>query len=212
MPRCTGHHERAARVSKTTATEGDAGDTALRHLPNLISALRIVLVAPLLATILEGRYEAALALAVVAGVSDGVDGYLARRFCWQSRMGSILDPVADKLMLVGCMVVLGWLGEVPRWLVVLVVARDVVIVFGALAWHRILHNFEVRPSWLSKSTTVAQIGFVLLVLADHAFGWNARMAMPVWIVAVLTAASGLDYVIRWGRLARQELKRRDPSA
>lgn len=199
-------------MSETTATEGKAGNTALRHLPNLISALRIALVAPLLATILLGRYEAALAIAVVAGVSDGVDGYLARRFRWQSRLGSILDPVADKLMLVGCMVVLGWLGEVPRWLVVLVVARDAVIALGALAWHRILHNFEARPSWLSKTTTVAQIGFVLLVLADHAFGWNVRMAMAVWIVAVLTAASGLDYVMRWGRLARHELERRGPSA
>lgn len=186
--------------------------TAMRNLPNLISALRIVLVVPLLATILLGRYEAALTIAVVAGASDGVDGYLARRFRWQSRLGSILDPVADKLMLVGCMVALGWLGEVPRWLVVLVVARDAVIVLGALAWHRILHNFEARPSWLSKVTTVAQIGFVLLVLADHAFGWNVRMAMPGWIVAAFTAASGLDYVMRWGRLARRELKRRDPSA
>lgn len=184
----------------------------MRNLPNLISALRIALVAPLLATILMRRYETAFAIAVIAGVSDGVDGYLARRFRWQSRLGSILDPVADKLMLVGCMIVLGWLGEVPRWLVALVVARDAVIVLGALAWHRILHNFEARPSWPSKTTTVVQIGFVLLVLADHAFVWNVHMTLPVWIVAVLTAASGLDYVMRWGRLARRELKRRNPSA
>jgi cardiolipin synthase len=177
----------------------------LRHLPNLISVLRIALVAPLIATILWDRYESALVIAAVAGVSDGVDGYLARRFRWQSRLGSILDPVADKLMLVGCLVALGWLHEAPRWLVVLVVVRDAVIVLGALAWHRILHTFEARPSWLSKTTTVAQIGFVLLVLADQAFGWGIPMAIPVWVVAVLTAASGLDYVVRWGLLARREL-------
>ena len=178
----------------------------LRHLPNLISALRIVLVAPLIWTILIERYELALAIAVVAGVSDGVDGYLARHFQWQSRLGSILDPVADKLMLVGCMLALGWLHEAPRWLVLLVVLRDAVIAFGALAWHRLLRNFTAHPSWLSKTTTVAQIGFVLLVLADHGFNWNVHLQVAVWIVAVLTAASGLDYVVRWGRQGRRELK------
>lgn len=186
----------------------DARGTRLRHLPNLISALRIVLVVPLLVTMLAERYELALVLAVVAGVSDGVDGYLARHFHWQSRLGSILDPVADKLMLVGCMLVLGWLHEAPRWLVALVVARDLVIALGVLAWYRVLHSFSAHPSWLSKTTTVAQIGFVLLVLSDHAFHWGLAMWLPIWIVAVLTAASGLDYVIRWGRLARREIRGR----
>lgn len=182
------------------------GATALRHLPNLISALRIVLVGPLLAAILLNRYEAALVIAAIAGVSDGVDGYLARRNRWQSRLGSILDPIADKLMLVGCMLVLGWLHEVPCWLVVLVVARDVVIAGGALAWLRVFRHFDAHPSWLSKTTTVAQIGFVLLVLAVQAFGWNVRMAIPVAVVAVLTAASGIDYIVRWGGSARRALR------
>ncbi|MGH8125837.1 MAG: CDP-alcohol phosphatidyltransferase family protein [Rhodanobacteraceae bacterium] len=180
-------------------------ELALRHLPNLISVLRIALVAPLIVMILRDHYEAALAIAAIAGVSDGVDGYLARHFRWQSKLGSILDPVADKLMLVGCMLVLGWLNEVPRWLVALVVARDAVITLGVLAWHRILRNFRAHPSWLSKATTVAQIGFVLLVIATRAFDWQASMAIPVWVVAVLTALSGLDYVVRWGRLAQREL-------
>ncbi len=166
---------------------------------------------PLVVTILAGRYEFALVVAGVAGVSDGVDGWLARRFHWQSRLGSILDPVADKLMLVGCMVALGWLHEAPRWMVVLVVARDVVIASGALAWHRVLRNFQARPSWLSKATTVAQIGFVLLVLAVQTFGWGVSMSIPVWIVAILTVASGVDYVVRWGLLARRELKSRGTS-
>lgn len=188
-----------------------ARDTPLRHLPNLISALRIVLVVPLLATILRGRYEAALVIAAMAGVSDGVDGWLARHFHWQSRLGSMLDPVADKLMLVGCMVVLAYLDEAPRWLVVLVVARDAVIALGVLAWYRVLHNFEAHPSWLSKTTTVVQIAFVLWVLADRAFAWHAPMAIAVWVVAVFTATSGLDYVVRWGRMARRQLKGRGAS-
>ena len=186
-------------------------DGPLRHLPNLISVLRIALVVPLIIAIVQEKYAAALAVAIVAGVSDGVDGYLARHFHWQSRLGSILDPVADKLMLVGCMLALAWLHEAPRWLVALVVARDAVIALGALAWHRVLRNFEAHPSWLSKTTTVAQIGFVLWVLADHAWGWHARTAIPAWIVAALTVASGVDYVLRWGRLARRELKGRGAS-
>lgn len=187
-------------------------DGPLRHLPNLISGLRIVLVAPLVATILLGRHEVALVIAGVAGVSDGVDGFLARHYRWQSRLGSILDPAADKLMLVGCMLALGWLHEAPRWLVVLVVARDAVIALGALAWHRLLRNFEAHPSLLSKTTTVAQIGFVLWVLADHAFGWRAHSLWPVWIVAILTVASGVDYIVRWSLLARHEMQQRTPNA
>jgi cardiolipin synthase len=190
---------------------GDAAATPWRHLPNFISALRIALVAPLVVVILLERYELALVIAAIAGLSDGVDGWLARRFHWKSRLGSVLDPAADKLMLVGCMIVLGYLDEVPRWLVILVVARDAVIalgVLGVLAWHRVLRNFEAHPSWLSKITTVVQILFVLWVLADRAFGWHAGMTIPVWIVAVLTAVSGVDYVVRWGRLARRELKGR----
>lgn len=179
----------------------------MRHLPNLITVLRMLLVVPLIVAIVREHYAIALVVALVAGVSDGVDGYLARHFGWQSRLGSILDPAADKLMLVSSMLALGWLGEAPRWLVVLVVARDAVIAVGALAWQFALHSFEARPSWLSKTTTVAQIGFVLLVLADQAFGWGVPWVIPVWIVAMLTAASGIDYVVRWGRLARNELKR-----
>ncbi len=198
-------------MSGPTPAEGGSRAGPLRHVPNLISLLRIVLVVPLVWAIVLGRWRLALSIAIVAGVSDGVDGFLARRFGWQSRLGSILDPAADKLMLVGCMVALAWLHEVPCWLVVLVVARDAVIALGALAWHRILRNFKPHPSWLSKTTTVAQIGFVLLVVADRAFAWQVRMEIPVLVVAILTAASGLDYVVRWGRLARRELKRGKPS-
>jgi len=192
-------------VGGLSPTVGPAGGGRLRYLPNLVSLFRVALVAPLIVTILLGRNETALVIAGVAGVSDAIDGYLARRFRWQSRLGSVLDPVADKLMLVGCLVALGWLQEAPRWLVALVVARDAVIAIGALAWHRILHTFEARPSWLSKATTVAQIGFVLLVLADRAFRWQVPMTIAAWVVAVLTAASGLDYVVRWGLMARREL-------
>lgn len=189
-------------MARTTPAQGGW----LRQLPNLVSALRIVLVVPLVVSIAREQYGTALLIAVIAGVSDGVDGYLARRFGWQSRLGSILDPVADKLMLVSSMLVLGCLGEVPRWLVIVVVVRDAAIALGALAWQYAWHSFEARPSWLSKTTTVAQIGLVLLVLADQAFARHWPMSAPVWIVALLTAASGIDYAARWGMMARREWK------
>lgn len=187
---------------------GPVSSTPWRHLPNLISALRIALVAPLLVLILREQYDGALVVALVAGISDGVDGFLARHFHWQSRLGSILDPIGDKLMLVGCMLALGWLHEAPRWLVALVVLRDAVIAIGVLAWQRVFRHFDAQPSWLSKTTTAVQILFVLWVLADRAFGWHAPMLPAVWVVAALTAASGLDYVVRWGCLARRELRQR----
>ncbi len=181
------------------------GATRWRQLPNLISGLRIVLVAPLLAAIVTRRDGAALAIAIVAGVSDGLDGYLARHYHWQTRLGSILDPAADKLMLVGTMLVLGLGHAVPWWLVVLVVARDAVIALGALAWYAVFRSFDAHPSWISKVTTVVQIGYVLLVLADHAFGVRLPLRAAGWIVAACTLASGLDYVVRWGRLAQHGL-------
>lgn len=195
-------------MTTRVATPNPAPLTPWRHLPNLISALRIALVAPLLALILRERYDGALVVALVAGISDGVDGFVARRFHWQSRLGSILDPIGDKLMLVGCMLALGWLHEAPRWLVALVVVRDAIIAAGVLAWQRVFRHFDAHPSWLSKTTTAVQILFVLWVLADRAFHWHAPMVQAVWSVAILTVASGLDYVVRWGRVARRELEQR----
>lgn len=212
MLRLIGCREYLAAVNESTSPAAGSRGTPLRHVPNLISGLRIVLVVPLLVSIVTRHDVAALVIAGIAGVSDGVDGYLARRCHWQSRLGSILDPVADKMMLVGCMLVLGWLGEVPVWLVALVVGRDTVIAFGALAWHEVLHDFEAHPSWLSKTTTVVQIGFVLWVLADHALAWHGRLAVAVWITAGFTAISGADYVLRWGALAARKLRARKTGA
>jgi len=95
--------------------------SAWRQLPNVLTALRLVLVPPILILLVESRYGIALALVIVAGISDALDGWLARRFGWQSRIGGILDPLADKLLLVGTYVTLGLLGHLPAWLVVLVV-------------------------------------------------------------------------------------------
>ncbi len=180
-----------------------------RHIPNLITGLRIVLVGPTLWLIVDGAYAAALACFVAAGVSDALDGLLAKGMGWTSRLGGILDPIADKLLLVGCFVVLGWGGELPAWLVGLVIARDVLIVAGALAYHVLVERFSAAPSWISKLNTLVQLTLVLLVLVRHGTAWVPAAAVQwmVWLTALTTLWSGADYVLRWSARARE--RRRD---
>ncbi len=187
---------------------GPAAASPWRHLPNAISLLRILLVVPVVVAIEMRCFRLALGLAVVAGASDGLDGWLARHFHWRSRLGGILDPVADKLLLVACFVALAAIGKAPLALTALVLGRDFIIAVGALAWHRVIGDFEARPSWISKCCTVAQILYVLAMLAGAA-GWLRLPVDPwAWLVAALTLASGLDYIVRWGWMARQALARR----
>jgi cardiolipin synthase len=182
----------------------------LSWLPNAITIVRMALAAPLAWLILRGHHAPALALAVVAGLSDALDGVLAKGLGWQSRLGGILDPLADKLMLLACYLSLGVVDALPWWMVGLVLARDAIIVTGALAYHRLVGTLVAAPSVLSKATTVGQIALVLLVLIDalHAVslpGWLQSGALL--LVAVLTVASGLHYVVTWGAKARREFKR-----
>lgn len=184
--------------------------SAWRHLPNAISMLRIVLVVPVGLAIGSDWFRLALVLAVVAGISDGVDGWLARHFGWRSHLGSVLDPVADKLLLVTCFVLLAWVGEASLALTALVLARDLVIALGALAWYRVIGHFRAQPSWVSKCCTTVQILYVLTVLV-HRSGWLAGVPLApwAWLVVIFTVASGLDYIVRWGWMARRELVARE---
>lgn len=176
-----------------------------RHLPNAISVLRIVLVAPVAIAIEVRSFRLALGLAVVAGISDALDGWLARHFGWRSRLGSVLDPLADKLLLVTCFVVLSTIGKAPVALTALVLGRDAIIAVGALAWQRVIGHFRSHPSWVSKCCTAVQILYVLAVLLVES-GWLDMPLKPwVWLVVILTLASGLDYIVRWGNMARREL-------
>lgn len=177
-------------------------------LPNLISLLRIFLVVPIVLLLLREAYASALFLFLIAGVSDGLDGYLAKRHGWVSRLGTILDPSADKLLLMGCYVALGWLGHIPWWLVFTVVGRDVVIVVGAGAFYALVGRYDMSPSWMSKVNTFAQIVFGLLVVASLA--WMPLspelMEAMIYIVFVTTLLSGTDYVWTWSRRAWRELR------
>ncbi|WP_395683415.1 CDP-alcohol phosphatidyltransferase family protein [Dokdonella sp.] len=183
----------------------------LRHLPNLITALRILLVLPLCWLIDSGRYDGALVLAAIAAFSDALDGFLAKRFGWQSWIGGMLDPIADKLLLTATFVWLALAGDLPGWLAALVVGRDLAIVAGAIAYHNLVGPFDAAPSRLSKATTVVQLVFVLseLLRLSH---WlmlptSLRIAL-VTATAATTVASGLHYIVVWGARARAALQAR----
>ncbi len=181
----------------------------LRHIPNLITGLRILLVAPFLWLLLEERYGAALALFVIAGVSDALDGFLAKCHGWTSELGGLLDPIADKLLLMGAILALGWLNELPGWLVALVIARDLVIVGGAVAYHLQVERFHAAPLMISKLNTFMQLLLVGAVIVHYGLA-----PLPAWLLtsgiyltALTTVWSGAAYVWRWGRLARRKARR-----
>jgi cardiolipin synthase (CMP-forming) len=178
-----------------------ASHSPWRHLPNAISMLRVLLVAPICWLLWHRQWPSALTLVAVAGVSDGLDGFLARHYGLQSRLGGMLDAIADKLLLVSCFVILAWLGEAPLWLSAIVCGRDLVIAFGALLWRLFIGRIYPQPSLLSKACTLMQIVYLLAVLLALAH-WPAPVSTPfVWLVAALCIASGADYVLRWSHRA-----------
>lgn len=186
----------------------------LRHLPNLVTALRMLLVVPLCWLIDAGRYDGALLLAAIAAVSDALDGWLAKRFNWQSWIGGMLDPIADKLLLMAAFVGLAMRGDLPAWLAALVVGRDLAIVAGAVAYHNLVGRFDAAPSLLSKLTTVVQIGFVLFELMGLA-RWiappDALRTLAMAVVVALTIGSGLHYIVVWSVRARRAIAARPGS-
>ena len=183
--------------------------TPWHHLPNALTALRMLLVVPLAWLIREGHFDIALVVAAGAGMSDALDGWLAERYGWQSWLGGVLDPIADKLMLVGCFLSLGMIGAHPVWLTWLVVGRDVVIVAGAVAYHNLIGRITAQPTQLSKATTCVQIGYVLAQLV-HLTSWielpTGLLEAGVWLTAIATLASGIQYVVVWSGKALRERK------
>lgn len=178
---------------------------ALRQIPNLLTLLRILLVPLIVVQLLQREYGWAAALFAAAALSDGLDGLLARRFGWQTRLGGLLDPLADKLLVNACFLALWWQGALPGWLPALVLLRDALIVTGALAYHWRVETLSAAPSWLGKASTVAQTGFLCLAMLDLAIdrSWSPWWPWGVGVLVTLVAASGIDYVWRWSRRARQ---------
>ncbi len=170
-------------------------------LPNLISLARLLAVPFAVYLILQGAYTAAFWLFVAAGLSDAVDGFVAKRFCLQSTLGGWLDPLADKALLVSVYVALGHAGSLPTWLVILVVFRDVLIVGGVLLIFVINGGIAARPLYVSKLNTVAQIALVAAVLGGLGIDPRMMAAVPAltWLVALTTLVSGGSYLVNWAR-------------
>ncbi|MDX8531454.1 CDP-alcohol phosphatidyltransferase family protein [Mesorhizobium sp. VK25A] len=170
-------------------------------IPNLITILRLLLVPAVVLAMLQSLWGWAFAGFLVAGVSDGVDGFIARRWNQSSRLGAYLDPIADKLLLVSVFVVMGFAGELPLWLVVTMVSRDGLIVCAVLLSSVMSHPVEVKPLFVSKANTAAQIVLAALVLGELAFSVHVgplRTAL-ILLTGVLTVASAAAYLVAWLR-------------
>lgn len=167
----------------------------------MITLGRVILVPVIFWLLISNQTVAACIVFCIAGVSDGVDGFLAKRYSWQTELGAYLDPLADKLLLVSIFVALGVLGEIPSWLAIAVVSRDILIVTGVvLAW-LLDHPITINPLWVSKATTLAQILLAGVVLADLGFEFNLQgpRVVLIWITAALTAMSLAAYLRQWLR-------------
>ena len=182
-----------------------------RHIPNVITVIRIGLVVPIAVTLARHELTATMLLFAVAAVSDAADGFLAKRFGWQSALGGILDPAADKLLLATTLVVLAVLRLVPLWLMAAAVARDVVIVLGAIAYRVYVGPVEARPSGVSKLNTLCQAAYIASVIGREQFSIPAAGVIIVALGAltfVTVMISGIDYVLRYGRSAWNESRSR----
>lgn len=170
-------------------------------LPNLLSLGRLLSVPLLVWLMLDGRFEAAFLLFFISGLTDAADGLIARHFNSRTALGSYLDPLADKTLLVSVYVTLGHLGHLPVWLVILVVFRDVTIIGGVLLLQILLGAGPIRPSWISKLNTAAQIALAAVALANLGFaiGWSGLSQALIYLVGGTTALSGLGYLVHWTR-------------
>jgi cardiolipin synthase len=170
-------------------------------LPNLITLGRLVLVPLTIVMIADQSWMSALIAFLLAGVSDGIDGFLARTYHLQSELGAYLDALADKALLISIYVALAVVGVVPASIAIIVVSRDIMIM-GAVVVSWVMHRpVEIKPLLISKLNTTAQIAFAGLVLAAKAFGWSLGMwfGFAVVIVAALTVVSGAAYLAQWYR-------------
>ncbi|MAF83481.1 MAG: CDP-alcohol phosphatidyltransferase family protein [Gammaproteobacteria bacterium] len=173
------------------------------HIPNLICVLRILLVAPIVIFLFDSNFMLALVLIFIAGFSDGLDGFLAKHFDWRTRLGGLLDPLADKFLLVAVMLTLTSLDLVPLWLTCVVIGRDMVIVSGAMAYNLLIGPVKPAPTIISKINTMLQLLYIILVIAQQVFEWLPMMAIILAGTGVFcaSAVSGMDYVMRWSRKA-----------
>lgn len=169
------------------------------NIPNVITVGRIFLVPLVVWLIIAGSMEAAFIVFVIAGISDALDGYLAKSFGWQSELGAYLDPVADKALLVSIYVTLGYFAHLPAWLVIAVVSRDLLIIGAVLLSLLLNRPVEVHPLLISKANTASQILLAAVVLGSLGFGLapEGLIDLLIWVTGGLTILSAVAYLKTW---------------
>lgn len=173
----------------------------IANIPNIITLARIMLVPIVVWAIASNQMEIAFAVFIVAGVSDAVDGFLAKRFNMTSELGALLDPLADKALLVSIYIALGIWGAIPRWIVILVVSRDIMIVSAVIVSWLFGKPVQMKPLMVSKLNTAAQVAFAALVLGSLGFGFQLSPydAILMALVTVFTLSSVSLYLVEWIR-------------
>ncbi len=173
------------------------------NIPNSISLARLLMVPIVVWAILDDRMALAFWLFVGAGLSDAIDGFLARRLSCISVVGEYLDALADKALLMSIYVTLGSEGYLPNWIVILVVSRDVLIIGGAMLYQLLTHNLKMSPLFISKINTVVQIVLASFVLGSHGLGVEADLPIValVWLAGLTTLVSGASYIVGWSAKA-----------
>jgi cardiolipin synthase len=169
------------------------------NIPNFLSLIRIILVPVFVILLIQDEYYNALIIFVIAGLTDALDGTMARLLNAQTKLGSYLDPIADKLLLATSFVTLAILGIIPSWLTVIVMSRDFIILLGIAILSLMSVTFEIKPALIGKVTTVLQIGTVFFALlykaVPHGLSYNWILTL-FWLTALFSVASGLVYIIR----------------
>lgn len=185
----------------------------IEQIPNIISVLRLFLIIPIAYGILYGHWAFVLIVLVTGGLTDLLDGYVARRFEWTSRFGEIVDPIADKVTFGGACVLLTIEGLWPVWLLTIVLAREGVILGGAAAYKLLFKRLDVEPTGLSKTNTIILVSVIVLVVIAQieftfqAIATNILAWAGYWLVTLFSIASGVDYVRLWGYRAFLEHKK-----
>lgn len=169
------------------------------NIPNILTLLRIILVPIFVILVMQGSFPYALAVFVIAGITDGLDGFLARILRQQTDLGAYLDPLADKALIISSFVILSILEEIPGWLAVIVISRDCIILFGVSVLFLMSVPFEIRPTYVSKATTLLQILTVFLVLVFKClpgYAHSLMITVAFWATACFTVVSGFYYIFK----------------
>lgn len=175
-------------------------DAGRMNIPNALTAMRIIFVPVMVILLMQGEFFKSLILFALLGISDGLDGFLARILNQQTELGAYLDPIADKALIISCFVTLSIKHIIPGWLSVIVVSRDCIILLGVAVLAMMSVSFQIRPTMISKLTTVSQLLTVFLVLVVHSLSLQGELKVVLLgfyiVTSILTVASGLNYIFK----------------